>query len=265
MSDLSMQQRLAMVLEFDGRPYHGWQQQDNAISVQQVLESAIQRIDDQPVHVVAAGRTDAGVHASAMLVHADVNRARWQRSPRAYVHGCNSYLPESVRVIGVRDVAQDFHARFDCRGRAYRYKIWGRKTASALEMWRHWWMPRELNLEWMRGASEHCLGQQDFSALRAAGCQASHAVRCIRDIRIQQRDCSVYIDVRADAFLYHMVRILVGNLVEVGIGKRTPEEFGVLLQGRNRSLGAATAPAHGLYFNDAQYDNFKATDLIDSF
>ncbi|MDX8407637.1 MAG: tRNA pseudouridine(38-40) synthase TruA [Mariprofundaceae bacterium] len=265
MNDPAMQQRIAMVLEFDGRPYHGWQHQDNAISVQQVLETALQRIDGQAVQVVAAGRTDAGVHASAMLVHADVNLARWQRSPRAYVHGCNSYLPESVRVTGVRAVAQDFHARFDCRGRSYRYKIWGRKTASALQMWRHWWMPRELNLEWMIEASQYCLGRQDFSALRAAGCQASHAVRCIRDIRIEQSDCTVYIDVRADAFLYHMVRILVGNLVEVGVGKQTPDAFAALLQGRNRSHGAATAPAHGLYFSDAQYDDFMATDLIDRF
>jgi len=265
MNDPSSQQRIAMVLEFDGRPYHGWQQQDNAISVQQVLQDVLQRIDGQSVQVMAAGRTDAGVHASAMLVHTDVNLERWQRSPRAYVHGCNSHLPESVRVIGVRAVAHDFHARFDCRGRSYRYKIWGRKTASALEMWRHWWMPRELNVERMKEASQYCLGKQDFSALRAAGCQAAHAVRCIKDVRIQQHECCVYIDVEADAFLYHMVRILVGNLVEVGIGKQTPDAFRDLLQGQNRSLGAATAPAHGLYFSDAQYDDFTATELINQF
>ncbi len=259
----SPRQRIAMVLEFDGRPFHGWQQQEHAISVQQVLQEALQSIEAVPVQVIAAGRTDAGVHASAMLVHADVNQDRWLRSPRAYVHGCNSHLPASVRVLGVRAVSSDFHARFDCRGRAYRYGIWSRGTASALEMWRHWWMPRRLDIELMRDAAGYCLGKQDFTALRASGCQASHAIRCIKHIAIEQQEYGIYVDVAADAFLYHMVRNLIGNLVEVGIGKRSPEAFRDILASRDRSLGAATAPAHGLYFSDAVYDDFTARELID--
>ncbi len=257
-------QRIAMVVEFDGRPFHGWQQQNNASSVQATLQDALQRIEGRCVSATAAGRTDAGVHAAAMLVHADVSASRWQRSHLAYVHGCNSFLPDQIRVVGVRAVAADFHARFDCRARAYRYQIWNRNTASALQRWQHWWMPRALDIVSMREAALHCMGKHDFSALRAAGCQASSATRCIHTLSIEQHDYCISIDVAADAFLYHMVRNLVGNLVEVGRGKSNPEAFSRLLAGKDRSLGAATAPAHGLYFMDARYDDFSSRALIAS-
>jgi len=254
-------QRIAMAIEFDGRPFHGWQQQLNAVSVQGCLQAALQRIESNNVAVAGAGRTDAGVHAEAMLAHADVDAARWSRSSKAYVHGCNSLLPDEIRVLGVRAVAADFHARFDCRERTYRYQLWNRNTASSLHRWRHWWMPRSLNLGDMRAAAAHCIGQQDFSALRASGCQAATAVRTIRTLSVQQQGDCISICVSADAFLYHMIRILVGNLVEVGLGKRSPESFAALLASRDRSQGGATAPAHGLYFTDAVYDGFRASSL----
>jgi len=255
-------QRIAMVLEFDGRPFHGWQQQQNAISVQACLQAALAQIESEPVAILAAGRTDAAVHAEAMLVHADISAARWQRSYKAYVHGCNSLLPDAIRVTGARAVASDFHARFDCRERVYRYQIWNRNTASSLHRWRHWWMPRALDLKLMREAAGYCTGRFDFSAFRAAGCQASSAVRTIKTLTIEQHGFCIHISVSADAFLYHMVRNLVGNLVEVGMGKRSPESLSTLLAARDRSLGAATAPAHGLYFTDAVYDDFRASALI---
>jgi len=254
-------QRIAMAIEFDGRPFHGWQQQQNAISVQGCLQSALQRIESDFVAVGGAGRTDAGVHAEAMLAHADVDAIRWQRSAKAYVHGCNSLLPDEIRVLAVRAVDANFHARFDCRERAYRYQIWNRRTASGLYRWRHWWMPRALNLEDMRAAAIHCVGKQDFSALRATGCQAATAVRTIRSLSVQQEGDCISICVSADAFLYHMIRILVGSLVEVGIGKRSPDEFATMLASRDRSRAGATAPAHGLYFTDAVYDHFRASSL----
>jgi len=255
-------QRIAMALEFDGRPFHGWQQQNNAISVQACLQQALTRIEGSPIAAVAAGRTDAGVHAEAMLVHADVSAARWNRSPKAYLHGCNSMLPDTIRVIGVRAVGADFHARFDCRERQYRYQIWNRNTASSLHRWRHWWMPRALDIRQMQLAAEHCKGRFDFSALRAAGCQAATATRTIKTLTIEQQGYCISISVSADAFLYHMVRNLVGDLVEVGTGKRSPESMATLLASGDRGLGAATAPAHGLYFTDAVYDDFCASDLI---
>jgi len=260
----AQKQRIAMALEFDGRPFHGWQQQNNAISVQACLQAALTRIEGEPVAAFAAGRTDAGVHAEAMLAHADVSAARWQRSYKAYMHGCNSQLPDAIRVIGVRAVRADFHARFDCRERVYRYQIWNRTTASGLHRWRHWWMPKPLDLQHMRQAAAYCTGRFDFSAMRAAGCQASSPVRTIKHLSIEQQGFCINISVSADAFLYHMVRNLVGDLVEVGTGKRSPESLSVLLASKDRSLGAATAPAHGLYFTDAVYDDFCASALIGS-
>lgn len=258
-------QRIAMAVEFDGKAFHGWQRQDNALAVQQVLEEALQVIEGLPVATVAAGRTDTGVHAEAMLVHADVSEKRWNRSHLAYLHGCNANLPDSVRIVGVRAVCEDFHARFDCRERSYRYQIWNRNTPSAIQRWRHWWMPRPLDVSLMQQAAELCLGRQDFSAIRAAGCQAAHAIRTINRLEVYRDGDQVCIEVAADAFLYHMVRNLVGNLVAVGQGRFTPEQFKALLAGKDRSVGAATAPAHGLYFVDARYDEFLASDLTGSY
>jgi len=260
-ADGTKTRRIAMVLEFDGRPFHGWQSQDNAPSVQACLESALAAVEGNPIRTTAAGRTDAGVHAEALLVHADVNADRWQRARRAYTHGVNSHLPDCIRVVGVHAVRKDFHARFDCLERAYRYQIWNRPVAPALQAWRHWWMPREVNLAAMCQAARLLLGKHDFSAFRAAGCQAASAVRELRQLDIEQCNGCILIHVRADAFLYHMVRNIVGNLVRVGVGAWPPEEISRLLQSRDRALGAATAPAHGLYFADAAYREFRASEL----
>lgn len=255
-------QRIAMVLEFDGCAFNGWQYQENAPTVQAALQQALAGIEREAVSCHAAGRTDAGVHAEALLVHTDVMAARWRRSPRAYLHGLNALLPASLRVVGVCAVADNFHARFDCRERAYRYQIWNRATPSALYPWRHWWMPRPVNLEAMQQAAAVFVGKQDFSALRASGCQAAHAIRTVKEIRIEQQGFCIMIHVRADAFLYRMVRNLVGNLVEAGLGKSSVQELIDLMASGDRRLGAATAPAHGLYFVDAVYDSFRAQDLI---
>lgn len=255
------QQRIALTLEYDGVMYHGWQRQDNADTVQQELETALARIEGRDVEAVAAGRTDSGVHAEAMLVHADISLARWQRSPRAYVHGVNQLLPEGVVVTGVKGVAADFHARFDCLERRYRYQIWNRSTPSAIQRWRHWWMPRPLDIDAMRKAGALIVGKKDFSVFRAAGCQAASAERHVRRIEIERCGCEVHITVEADAFLYHMVRNIVGNLVQVGTGKWQPEHMVYLLECGDRSQAAATAPAHGLYFVDAVYPGFNAADV----
>jgi len=251
-------QRIALMLEYDGRGLCGWQRQDNGPSVQGHLEHALAGVDGMPVSCIAAGRTDAGVHAEAMAVHADVQRERFERSPMAYVHGVNQGLPGQVRVTGVRAVAADFHARFDCRERAYRYQIWNRGTAPAIERWRHWWMPRPLDIHAMQEAALHLKGRHDFSSFRAAGCQASSPMREVRELRIAQRDFCVSIEVSADAFLYHMVRNMVGSLVRVGLGKWTAGSMAELLAGRDRLLAGETAPAHGLYFTNAVYDAFSS-------
>jgi len=255
-------QRIAMVVEFDGRAFHGWQRQDNAITVQEVIEVALSKIEACPRSIMASGRTDTGVHAEAMLVHADVSKVRWQRSPRAYTQGINQLLSDAVVVIGVCAVDDDFHARFSCMERRYRYKIWNRSTPSVLAAWRHWWMPRALDISAMQEAARYMLGTHDFGAFQAAGCQAHSAVREIRHLTVEQHGWEVCIDVHADGFLYHMVRNIVGNLVQVGTGKWQADYIPELIQQKNRAIAAATAPAQGLYFSDALYPLFSARELI---
>ncbi|HKJ83003.1 MAG TPA: tRNA pseudouridine(38-40) synthase TruA [Mariprofundaceae bacterium] len=257
-----MTQRIAMALEYHGRGLCGWQRQENGPTVQGHLEEALSHIEGSRVGCVAAGRTDAGVHAEAMLVHADVSAERFVRSPRAYTHGVNGMLPDRIRVTGVRSVDGQFHARFDCRERAYRYQVWNRNTASALHAWQHWWMPRPLSLDAMREAGGRLVGKHDFSSFRASGCQAASPVRELRQLEVERDGFCIAVTVRADAFLYHMVRNLVGMLVEVGTGRMAVDEVAVLLEGRDRRMAPATAPAHGLYFTDAVYDGFCSRDLV---
>lgn len=254
-------QRIALVLEYDGHGLCGWQRQENGPSVQQHLEEALATIDGMPISTVAAGRTDAGVHAEAMLVHADVQQDRFSRSAKAYVHGVNQNLPEQIRVTGVRAVADDFHARFHCRERSYRYQIWNRTTAPAIERWRHWWMPRALDVAPMQQAAAYLSGKHDFSCFRASGCQAASPLREVRGIHVEKNGHCVSIEVSADAFLYHMVRNMVGSLVRVGIGDWQAEYMEALLAGRDRLQAAATAPARGLYFTNAVYDDFSSADI----
>ncbi len=251
-------QRIVMTLEFDGYGLCGWQRQDNGPTVQEHLETALARIEGAPVCCHAAGRTDAGVHAEAMPVHADISAKRFSHSPKAYVHGVNQYLPGQIRVLGVRAVCAGFHARFDCRERVYRYQIWNRTTAPAIHRWRHWWMPRPLDIPMMQRAAVYLTGRHDFSSFRASGCQAASPIRELREIRIARRGTYIEMHFRADAFLYHMVRNLVGSLVQVGIGKWEPDRMEAVLAARDRKQAADTAPAYGLYFTHAVYDAFDS-------
>lgn len=255
-------QRIAMAIEFDGKAFHGWQRQKNAASVQASLEDALAQVEGCEVETAAAGRTDTGVHGEALLVHTDVSTDRWMRSPRAYTQGVNRLLCDQVRVTGVRAVSPDFHARFDCLERRYRYEIWNRSTPSAIHNWRHWWMPRTLDLQAMQQAAACFIGEHDFTSFRAAGCQAASAVRNLRHVEVYRDGWRVMIEVRADAFLYHMVRNIVGTLARIGTGDWPPEMVNELLALKDRTRAAATAPAHGLYFSDAIYEGFSARDLI---
>jgi len=260
-----VKRRIALIVEYDGHGLCGWQRQENGPSVQERLEEALKHVEGEPVRTVACGRTDASVHAEAQVVHADVNAVRIEKSPRAYTHGVNSHLPEGVRVVAVRNVDGDFHARFDCIERAYRYQIWNREVASALQAWRHWWIPLDLDVEAMRVSSAHLLGKQDFTTFRASGCQAGSPVREVRTIEVRRQGCIISIDIRADAFLYHMVRNIVGALVWAGLGKYSADDVKQLLGLHDRSqLAAPMAPAHGLYFADAVYSVFSSRTVLEA-
>ncbi len=254
-------QRIALCIAFDGAKFHGWQKQSNAFTVQEALEQALTKLEgsQSAPDLVAAGRTDTGVHATHMLTHADVLRARWQDAPQAYVKGLNYHLRDvGVQVLGAREVAQDFHARFDCVERRYQYKIWNRTVRSVHLDKLAWWVPQPLDTDAMNQAALPLLGEHDFSSFRAAGCQSHSCHRQLKRLEVSRLAHVLTIDVVADAFLYHMVRNLVGSLVEVGKGKWQPEMMAHILAQKDRTQAAATAPAHGLYFDDAVYPDFTA-------
>ena len=257
-------QRIAFVIEFDGAKFHGWQRQDNAFSVQEAMEDAMLKLEGKQSapSFAAAGRTDSGVHATHMFIHADVSHSMWQSSPHAYIKGLNYHLRDAgVLVHGVQAVADDFHARFDCFERRYQYIIWNRPVSSVLHKEKAWWVFQPLDIDKMNQAASFIVGKHDFSTFRAAGCQANAPERNLKVLEVKQDGHFFTVDVAADAFLYHMVRNIVGTLVAVGIGRWQPEYVQELLDGKNRCLAAQTAPAHGLYFTNAIYPDFSAQDI----
>jgi tRNA pseudouridine38-40 synthase len=242
--------RFAAGLEYDGSAFFGWQTQSHARSVQYVLNAAIGSVANEPVTTAAAGRTDAGVHACGQVIHFD-SAAR--RSLRSWLLGVNSNLPQDVALQWVREVPGDFHARYSATARTYRYVILNREVRSALDRDRAWCLRGAIREDRMAAAAAHLLGEHDFSAFRGAGCQARSPVRRLELLEVSRMAEYLRIEVRANGFLYHMVRNIVGALVRVGAGEAEPAWLGDLLAGRDRRLGAATAPPQGLYLAEVHY------------
>lgn len=244
-------QRLAMGLEYDGSGFRGWQTQSHARTIQPLVEQALSKVADEPVQVVCAGRTDAGVHATSQIIHFDT---RAVRVPRAWLLGTNTHLSPEISVQWVRPVPQDFHARFSARWRAYRYIILNRLMRPALLRRRVTWIHRSLEAEPMHEAAQYLLGEHDFSSFRALGCQARHPVREVQSVRVWRHGDFIHLDIRANAFLHHMVRNIAGALLCVGRGERPPEWLGELREARDRSQAGVTAPPDGLYLVAVGYD-----------
>lgn len=242
--------RLAVGIEYDGSAYHGWQSQTHAPSIQTRLNEALSSVADEAVNCVGAGRTDAGVHALAQVAHFDTHA---QRSTRSWVLGANANLPDDINLLWAHEVAPDFHARYTALSRAYRYRILNRSVRSALERERAWWVHQPLDEARMQAAAEHLVGEHDFSSFRAAACQSRTAVRQLREITVRRQDGWITISCRANAFLHHMVRNIVGTLVKVGTGEAAPDWTRELLEQRDRRLAGMTAPAEGLYLVDVEY------------
>jgi len=236
--------RFALGVEYDGSEFSGWETQPARRTVQSSLESALSSVADSPVATICAGRTDAGVHALAQVVHFDSGA---ERAPHEWVLGANSNLPDDVCVRWALPVGDEFHARYSATRRYYRYLIYNRRERSALLRCRAAWERGPLDVAPMQEACEHLIGEQDFTSFRAAGCQAKNPVRTVVSARVTRREDLVLIDIAANAFLQHMVRNLAGTLMEIGKGKRDPAWVRDLLAARDRTLAAATAPPQGLY------------------
>lgn len=243
--------RIALGLEYDGSRFCGWQSQADGCSVQDALERALAAIAGHPVRVVAAGRTDAGVHALAQVVHFDTQAVRPES---AWVRGTNTHLPASVAVLWARPVTDDFHARFSARERGYRYLLLNHPVRPGVASGRVGWFHQPLDLAPMREAARYLIGEHDFSAFRSSECQARTPVRTLSQLAIRRAGPLLVFDFRANAFLHHMVRNILGCLVYVGKGAYPPEWLARVLAGRDRALGAPTFPADGLYFSDVHYD-----------
>ncbi len=218
--------------------------------MQQRLEEALQSVADEAVEAVCAGRTDAGVHATGQVAHFDTGS---ERSERGWLLGANSNLPADIAVTWVKPVAGDFHARFSATARSYRYRILNRLQRSALYRSRAWWIHQALDVPPMHEAAQSLLGRHDFSAFRAAGCQASSAEREVRHIAVAREGDWVTLDVTANAFLQHMVRNIAGTLAEIGLGERPVQWAAEVLAGRDRRAGGIAAPPHGLTLVSVEY------------
>ncbi len=235
--------RVALGIEYDGTAYNGWQRQKSGVGIQSLVEEAVSSVADESVEVICAGRTDSGVHASAQVAHFDTLAERTQRG---WLFGINSALPDDINANWVAFVDEDFHARFSATSRSYRYLILNRPVRSALYRNRAWWVFESLDERAMHEASECLLGEHDFSAFRAAGCQASTPVREISSLQIVRDGEWLSITVTANAFLQHMVRNLTGVLVAIGKGEEQPAWAKSVLDSRDRKQGGVAAPAHGL-------------------
>ncbi len=243
--------RIALGIEYDGSRFLGWQTQPGGGAVQDALEAALSGIAAAPVSVTCAGRTDRGVHARAQVVHFDTDA---QRPDSAWVRGVNAMLPEAVAVLWSRQVAPEFHARYSARSRSYRYVLLNRPVRPALAARYAGWHHAPLEVEPMRAAAAHLLGEHDFSAFRAAECQAKSPLRTLHAIAIERDGERIEFSMRANAWLQHMARNIVGTLVYVGKGRHGPLWAKQLLESRERALAAPTFAAEGLYLEEVEYE-----------
>ena len=243
--------RIALGVEYDGSGFCGWQTQPQGCAVQDALERALAEVAGEAVATVCAGRTDAGVHALGQVVHFDTGA---QRPEAAWVRGVNTLLPAACAVSWSRPVAEDFHARYSARARCYRYLLLNHPVRPAADRARVGWFHLPLDLEKMQRAARLLIGEHDFSAFRSAECQAKTPVRTLTRLDVARHGDHLVFDFRANAFLHHMVRNIVGCLVYVGKGKYPPEWLGEVLAGRDRGRAAPTFEAAGLYLARVEYD-----------
>ena len=244
--------RYKLTLEYDGSGFVGWQRQADGITVQQVLEEAIEAFAREQRLVEGAGRTDAGVHALGQVAHVDL-RKDWE--PDRVRDALNFHVkPHSVVVLAAEAVDDDFHARFSATQRGYLYRILNRRPPPAVRAGRVWWIPQSLDAAAMNAAARHLIGRHDFSTFRAANCQADSPVKTLDEIDVRSDGDEILITVRARSFLYRQVRNIAGTLQLVGEGKWTPDDVRDALAARDRGRGGPTAPPDGLYLTDVMYE-----------
>lgn len=243
--------RFKLTIEYDGGPFVGWQKQDNGPSIQSSLESAARKLDPGAGEIYGAGRTDAGVHALAMVAHADFEKALDAGSVR---DGLNHHLkPAPIAILSAEPVSDEFHARFSAIQRGYLYRIIDRRPPLALERGHAWRVPRRLDAEAMHAAAQHVVGTHDFTTFRDSQCQADSPVKSIDRIQVRREGNEVVLTVEAISFLHRQIRSITGSLVEVGVGKWSPDDFRSALDAADRTRCGPVAPSDGLYLAFVRY------------
>ena len=244
--------KIALGLEYDGTYYYGWQRQTEQVTIQGCLETALSKIENAPVSVICAGRTDAGVHALLQVVHFC---SKANRTMDNWIRGGNANLPDNITIHWAKPVDETFHARFSAVSRRYCYLIYNHPIRSSLmrQYATRWYAPLDEHL--MQTAANYLLGEHDFSSFRAINCQAKTTRRMIHHIDIKRNGNFITIDVKANAFLHHMVRNIVGTLLKVGEKSAPPEWAQEVLLARDRKQGGITAPPTGLYLTEIEYPN----------
>jgi tRNA pseudouridine38-40 synthase len=244
--------RWRLTVEYDGGPFMGWQRQEHGPSVQQTLEEALQRMTGEDTAFIAAGRTDAGVHALAMSTHVNVAK---MLTPHRLREGLNALVrPHPISVLEVKQVADDWHARFSCVGRRYLYRILNRRAPPALESGRVWHIAVPLDVDAMQEGASYLIGRHDFTTFRSAQCQSESPVKTLGRLEVSRAGEEFHVTAAARSFLHHQVRSMVGCLALVGRGQWSPKDMRKALEARNRAALGFNAPPHGLYFVEAMYD-----------
>jgi len=251
--------RVALIIEYSGSAFHGWQSQQGLRTVQTEVEQALSHIAAHPIKVIAAGRTDAGVHASHQVIHFDTLA---ERSARDWMVGGNHYLPKDISIRSTHFMPEDFHARFSAIARSYEYWIDTHCARPALRYQQVTWMPRQLNVVAMHDAAQQLIGVHDFSAFRASDCQAKNPVRTVTHLEIKKRDRFIVLRISANAFLHHMVRNIVGSLLPIGSGLAPKEALLHMLHSKQRAQAGMTAPAEGLYLSRVDYPDIFQQFLL---
>nr|WP_262407823.1 tRNA pseudouridine(38-40) synthase TruA [Psittacicella hinzii] len=239
-----------MLVAYKGTNYAGFQRQDHAVTVQGSLEKAISKVANHPVETFCAGRTDAGVHGTNQVINFYTSA---QRSESGWLRGTNVHLPSDIRVVACHLVKLDFHARFSAIYRRYKYVIMENSDGDAHLYEAVTCIRQELDIELMQEAAKHLLGEQDFKSFQAARCQATTSNRCIHHANLYRQGNFLVFDIQANAFLYHMVRNIMGALLKVGRKELSVDDFAQLIKAKNRNLAPATAPANGLYLVEVGY------------
>lgn len=243
--------RYKITVEYLGTNLAGWQRQENSLSVQQIIEEAIVKVTGEIVNVIGAGRTDAGVHALGQVAHFDLSR---KYEPDKLLASLNFFMrPHPVGINACKLVDNDFHARFDAKQRYYKYLIINRQAEPVLLKNKVWWIRASLDTESMSKACQYFIGKHDFNSFRAKHCQAKSSIRTISNLSVQNAGDKISVYISAQSFLHHMVRNIVGTLVEVGLSRRSPHDIPIILESKTRSAAGRTAPAHGLCFTKVEY------------